>query len=206
MAMYYVVYVNDPHRVTKPFYTNLGGKAIEIPVAYETGQQSGLYIGLKNSNSPQESQCYRFDELNDKLLDSIGIFKSKQSALESGNTERYLNSETRNKEMQKENGRLKETNELLATNLQKTEERATRLTLDLSQLKSEHSIEIKGIKSHEKISFDIFKHESRVKDTINKANMDYVKQRSEQNNWTDLAKAVGTLAGIAFTGYKLLSS
>jgi hypothetical protein len=206
MALYYTIYINDPQRHTKPFYTNLGGKAVEVPVAYESDRQSGLYVGLKNSNYPQETQYYTFDELTDKLLESIGIFKSKQLAYESGNTERYISSENRNKDLQKENVRLKETNEVLVTNLQKTEERATRLSMDIQQLKSEHTLEIKTIKSHEKISSDMFKHETRIKDTINKANMDYVKQRSEQNNWSDLAKAVGTLAGIAFTGYKLLSS
>lgn len=206
VALYYVVYLNDPQRHFKPFFTNIGGKAIEIPVAYDLDRQAGLYISSTSSNNPQEPTYYRFEEMNDKFLESIGIFKTRQQAAESGNTERYLSSETRNNNLQKDNSKLKETNELLAENYRKSEEKSTRLIMEVTQLKAEHAFEIKTLKNNERLSSDLFKHETRMKDTVSKANMDYVKQRSEQNNWTDLAKAVGTLAGIAFTGYKLLSS
>ena len=53
---------------------------------------------------------------------------------------------------------------------------------------------------------DLFKFETRIKDTVNKANTELVKQKGAQNSWGDFAKAVGTLAGVAITGYKLLTA
>jgi hypothetical protein len=203
---FYMIYINDPKRVTKPFYINLGGKAVEVPVAFNSSRPAGLYTTLKNSKESPVKQYYPFEDLADKFLESVGVFKSRQLAVENGNTERYLNAEQRVKESATENKKLRDSNEAYVDTLRKTEERLVRTTLDLQRVTETHANEIKLMKNNERLSLDMMKHEARIKDVVQKANFDYVKQRSDSSNWGELAKAVGTLAGIAFTGYKLLSS
>ncbi|MNG40325.1 hypothetical protein D3C84_1288610 [compost metagenome] len=62
------------------------------------------------------------------------------------------------------------------------------------------------LKHQTKVSGDIFKYESRIKDTVNKASLELVKQKGSANNWGEFGKAMGAVAGIAFTGYKLFTS
>lgn len=213
----YFIYVNDPLLTFKTLYTNVLGKSVEVPVDDDKNKLPGLYIGISRGIEPRETPYYTFASLDDKTLEQLGLFKSKAACDEGGNTERYLTAETRSKELSKEVAKSKETLENLTELLAKSEIVNSRLGTDLSKsredhktevtrLKYEHNLETTQLKHQSKMSSDIFKYETRVKDTVNKANFDMVKQKSSYNSWGDFAKAVGTLAGVAFTGYKLLTS
>lgn len=213
----YFVYVNDPLRTFKTLYVNVMGKSVEVPVDDDKNKQPGLYIGISRGIEPRETPYYTFASLDDKTLEQLGLFKSKSDCDQGGNTERFLTAETRNKELSKEVAKHRENLESLTDMLAKSEIVNARLGQDLSKsrddhktevtrLKYEHNLEVTQLKHQSKMSSDMFKYETRMKDTVNKANFDMVKQKGSYNSWGDFAKAVGTLAGVAFTGYKLLTS
>lgn len=214
-GLHYFVYINDPQRITKPLYTNVLGKAVEVPVVMDPKRQPGLYIGLSLGIEPRETLYYTFESMGPKTLEAVGLFQSKQECQEGGNTERYVTAENKNRELTKDNGRLKDQLESTNALLLKADVSMANLVGELTQLKNDHKNEIKQLKmehnfeltnarNQSKITSDMFKFESRIKDATNKANLDYVKQKSDHNNWGEFAKAIGALAGVAFTGYKLL--
>jgi hypothetical protein len=216
-GLHYFVYVNDPRRESDPLYTNLKGRAVEIPVVYDDEKQPGLYTGLMYGNESPVILYYTFEGLDAKIVESLGLFRSKTACENGGNTERALNAENRVKDLGKEIGKLKEQNTDLQDLLDKSEGANGRLTKDLAQarldhktevvqLKHEHRVEMSQLKHQTKVSGDIFKYESRIKDTVNKASLELVKQKGSANNWGEFGKAMGAVAGIAFTGYKLFTS
>ena len=213
----YFIYVNDPDGVTNPFYANVLGKATEVPVDRNRNEKPGLYVGILSSNQSLQKQYYIFDSLDEKTLEQLGLFKTKADCEKGGNTERFLSAENKVKELNKEVGILRNNNEDLTEQLGKVELAKSQLIAEstkaadthrteLTRLKYEHNQEMSQLKHQSKMSSEMFKYETRVKDTVNKANVELVKQKGAHNSWGDFAKAVGTLAGVAFTGYQLLSS
>lgn len=215
-GLHYFVYINDPQRISKPTYTNVMGKAVEVPIVMDSKRLPGLYIGLFTGIEPRETLYYTFETLTDKKAAALGLFQSKKECQEGGNTERYLSAENKNRDLIKDNGRLSDQVENITTLLGKADvtiaglvSENTQLKHDhkneIKQLKMEHNFELTQVRNQSKISADMFKFESRIKDASTKANLDFIKQKSDHNNWGEIAKAVGTLAGVAFTGYKLLA-
>jgi hypothetical protein len=216
-GLHHFVYVNDPRRESNPMYTNVMGKAVEVPVVYDDSKQPGLYTGVMYGNESPQILYYTFEGLDAKILESLGLFSTKSACENGGNTERMLTAENKVKEFSKEVGRLKDHSNGLQDLLSKSEIVNSRLAKDLTQsrqdhktevaqVKHEHRLEMSQLKHHTKVSGDIFKYESRIKDTVNKASMELVKQKGSANNWGEFAKAVGAIAGVAFTGYKLFTS
>jgi len=216
-ALHYFVYINDPNRVSKPLYTNIMGKSTEVPIDYDANKQPGLYVGISRGIEPRGTQYYAFGELDDQKLTHLGLFKTKAECDAGGNTERFLTAESKNRELNKDINSMRTQIENLSETLAKSESNVFRLTNDMTKLKDEHKIELNTIKLEHRIeantlkhsgkmASDLFKFETRIKDTVNKANTELVKQKGAQNSWGDFAKAVGTLAGVAITGYKLLTA
>jgi len=216
-ALHYFVYVNDPQRVNKPLYTNIMGKSTEVPVDYDVNKQPGLYVGISRGIEPRGTQYYAFGELDDLKLTQLGLFKTKAECDAGGNTERFLTAESKNRDLNKDNSSMRTQIQNLTEALAKSETNAFRLNTEITKLKEDHRIEVNAIKLEHrmesntlkhsgKMASDLFKFESRIKDTVNKANTELVKQKGAQNSWGDFAKAVGTLAGVAITGYKLLTA
>ena len=216
-GLHHFIYINDPRRESGPFYTNVMGKAIEVPAVYDETREPGLYTGVMYGNIPPDVLFYRFSGLDAKIVESLGLFLSKSACEHGGNTERAQIAESKVKDITKEVGRLKDQATGLADLLTKSEVVNSRLAKDLTQsrqdhktevaqVKHEHRLEMSQLKHHTKVSGDIFKYESRIKDTVNKASLELVKQKGSANNWGEFAKAVGAISGIAFTGYKLFTS
>jgi len=216
-ALHYFVYVNDPQRVNKPLYTNIMGESTEVPVDYDANKQPGLYVGISRGIEPRGTQYYAFGELNDQKLTQLGLFKTKAECDLGGNTERFLTAESKNRDLIKDANSMRTQIQNLTEALGKSETNVFRLNNELIKVKDEHKLEINAIKMEHrmeantlkhsgKMASDLFKFESRIKDTVNKANTELVKQKGAQNSWGDFAKAVGTLAGVAITGYKLLTA
>lgn len=216
-GLHHFIYINDPRRESKPMYTNVMGKAIEVPVVYDDNKEPGLYTGVQYGNIPPDVLFYRFSGLDAKIIESLGLFLSKATCENGGNTERVTNAENKLKDVSKEVGRLRDYSSDLQGLLSKSEVANSRLAKDLTQsrqdhktevaqVKHEHRLEMSQLKHHSKVSGDIFKYESRIKDTVNKASMELVKQKGSANNWGEFAKAVGAIAGVAFTGYKLFTA
>ena len=216
-GLHYFVYVNDPQRVNKPLYTNIMGESTEVPVDYDANKQPGLYVGISRGIEPRGTQYYAFGELNDQKLTQLGLFKTKAECDLGGNTERFLTAESKNRDLIKDANSMRTQIQNLTEALGKSETNVFRLNNELIKVKDEHKLEINAIKMEHrmeantlkhsgKMASDLFKFESRIKDTVNKANTELVKQKGAQNSWGDFAKAVGTLAGVAITGYKLLTA
>lgn len=214
----YTIYINDPGRISKPYFTNIMGKAYEIPVINDQTQKPGLYIGFEKGNSRLEEPYYTFESLGDKkFLESLGVFESKAACEMNANTERFSVAESKCKDLAKDNQKLHERLNTSEDLLSKSKNDCERLASVLEQtkrdfnetinrMKTEHHFELSQVKVTSKMMTDLMKHESRVKEIATKTAVEQLKYKSENNYWADLAKAIGTLAGLGFTGYKLLTS
>ena len=216
-GLHHFIYINDPRRESIPLYTNVMGKANEVPVVNDKDIRPGLYTGVTYGNESPKTLYYEFQGLDAKIIESLGLFTSRSACEQGGNTERATLAEGKVKEFSKQIGVLKDQNADLEDLLAKCEGTNARLGKDLAQskqdhktevaqVKHEHRLEMSQLKHHTKVSGDIFKYETRIKDTVNKASIELVKQKGSSNNWGEFAKAVGAISGIAFTGYKLFTS
>jgi len=202
----YIVYVNDPKRVSSPYWTNVKGISTPIPTVSNLSKQPGLYVAISRGITPREELYYAFEELNTKLVEGLGIFESKAACDKGGNTERYASAEEKVKELSKDKGKLLEQVKTLGERVVNLEEQLGRASDENTRLKYEHKTELGQLKHTHQMNSEMSKFENRLTTTVSKANFDLVKHKASQNTWTDFAKAVGTLAGVAFTGYKLLTT
>lgn len=212
-GLHYFIYLNDPRRVRSTLYANILGKATEIPVVTDHVRLPGLYIGVMYGKESQVTPYYTLDSLDKKTLESLGLFETRTDCELGGNTERALTAENRARDALKELSKAKLEIVDLGEQLTKADEAHGRLTKELSTARYDHKNEITMLKHEFKMEInqlkyqgEMFKYETRMKDTANKANMDFIKQKSSVNNWGELAKAVGAVATVAFTGYKLFTS
>jgi len=207
-GLHFIAYVNDPKRISQTYYTNVRGQALPIPVSANNDKDPGLYVAVSRGNEPRENKYYTFDDLNanPKILEAVGVFESKSACEKGSNTERVLLAEDRNKKLSKDNGQLVNQVSDLESSIQKLQEMNEKLADELSRTRHEHKTELIQLKHTHQMTSEMSKYESRLAATINKANFDMVKNKASQSTWGDFAKAVGTLAGVAFTGYKLLTT
>lgn len=216
-GLHHFVYVNDPKRQGNPIYTNVMGRAVEIPIVYDDTRSPGVYAGFLHGNESPVTLFYTFEGLDTKTMEAHGLFNTKASCENGANTERTLLAENKVKEFSKEVLKLKSETSGLQELLSRSELANNRLAKELGQsrsdhktevahLKHEHRVEISQLKHQTKVSGDIFKYETRIKDTASKASMEFVKNKSAANNWGEFTKAVGAIATVAFTGYKLFTT
>lgn len=218
-ALHTYLFINDPYYVYRPLFTNLLGGVKEIPTLREKGRNAGLYVGISNNVNLQRNLFYTFGDLeaNPKSLEELGIFLQRSDCEQGGNTERYITAENRSKELGKELGQVKDKLFSATNSLATMEATNSKLTNEISTLKNEHKAEIHQLKFTMTTELNQLKHqtqliqtmgkyEDRVKETINKGNIESLKNKAAYNWWGDLAKAVNVLAGVGFTGYKLLTS
>lgn len=218
-ALHTYLFVNDPYYVYRPLFTNLLGGVKEIPTLREKGRNAGLYVGFSNNDNLQRHLFYTFGdlELDPKCLETYGIFLSRAECEQGGNTERFLSAENRSKELSKELSQTKDKLFSATNSLGVLESNNAKLVSEMTTLKNDHKSEIHQLKftlttelnqlrHHTKLIQEMGKYEDRVKEAINKNNIDGLKQKAAYNWWGDLAKAVNVLAGVGFTGYKLLTS
>lgn len=216
-GLHHFIFLNDPERVLNPLWVNLMGKAIQVPVVSDETRQPGLYLGLMHGNEVPQPLFYTFDRLDKKFKEGLGLFESRAECESGGNTERALAAEKRASDLNKELSKSKDQIDNLSTLLERSDSSVAKLSQDLTQLKQQHStdtaqlkhryeMEINQLKHHTKISGEMFKYEARVKDAAAKANMELVKHKHSVNTWGEFAKAIGTIAGLGFTGYKIFTS
>lgn len=210
------IHVNDVRRVSNPYFMNIMGQALEVPIVNDPDRESGIYIGMVYGNEIPHTVFYTFEGMDKSTRESVGLFLTKAECELNGNTERLLKAERKVVDHTKEIHRLVESSQTLQQLLDKSTENNVELNKTLSQvrldnkaemnvLKHEHWVELSQLKHQSKMTGDIFKFETRVKDTVSKANMDFVKQRSSVNTWGEFTKAFGAIAGLAFTGYQLFT-
>lgn len=216
-GLHYCVYLNDPKNEVEILYTNILGKATVIPAVVDLIRSPGLYIGVMYGKDSQVTPYYTLDSLDKKTLETLGIFKNKAECEERGNTERTLTAENKAKDLGKELSKARADLLDLSDQVGKLNDQTSRLTKELTQSKQDHKtevtmlkhefkLELSQVKHSAKMTGEMFKYETRMKDTAVKANMDFIKQKSSVNNWGEFAKAVGSVATVAFTGYKLFTS
>lgn len=216
-ALHYFTYLNDPRKTVNTPYTNVMGRAVQIPVVHDDSKPVGLYTGVLNGKEKRQTIYYALADLDKKIFEELGLYETKADCENGGNTHRALSAEAKVKELTKEMGKQRETLDDQIELLKKSEELRSQLSKDIANLKQDHKtevqmlkheskLEISQLKHQSKVSGEIFKYETRMKETANKAGMDFIKQKNTANNWGEIAKAVGAVATVAFTGYKLFTA
>lgn len=212
-GLHYFIYLNDPMNTQLPLYVNLMGKAVPVPVVADTAKAAGLYIGLSYGNTAPDELYYSFDKLDKTTLTYVGLFSTKAEAQMGGNTERYLSAESKIKDNNKLILTLQADYEKVVDMLTESQCRVAELGNELTQCKANHKQEFAQMKNNHtlelsrlQITNELSKGRGEIDKMITKANMDFTKQRSSANNWGEIAKAVGAIAGVVITGYKLCTS
>lgn len=212
-GLHYFIYLNDPLNVEQPLYVNVMGKAIQVPVVRDTAKAGGLYIGLNYGNTTPQQLYYSFDKMDKETLTYVGLFRTKAEAMLGGNTERYLAAESKIKDSNKLILSLQADYEKVVDQLSESQCRVAELGNELTQCKAAHKHELQQVKNQHilelsrlQITNELTKSRGEIDKMITKANMDFTKQRSTANNWGEIAKAVGAIAGVVITGYKLCTS
>lgn len=216
-ALHYFTYLNDPRKTVNTPYTNVMGCAVQIPVVHDDSKPTGLYTGVLNGKEKRQTIYYALADLNKKVFEELGLYETKADCENGGNTHRALSAEAKVKELTKDLAKQRDSLDEQIELLNKSEELRVQLVRDIANLKQDHKsevqmlkheskLEISQLKHQSKVSGDIFKYETRMKDTATKASMDFIKQKSTANNWGEIAKAVGAVATVAFTGYKLITA
>lgn len=212
-SMHYFIYLNDPLNTQNPIYTNVMGRAVQVPVVAETHKDPGLYVGLTYSNATPQSLYYSFDKLDKDTLLQIGLFKTKAECELGGNTDRAAQAESKLKDVNGTLTKLSADYAKVVDLLETSEGKCANLGLELAQVKQEHRAEIQQLKNDHRmeigrlqITSEMTKARGEIDKTITKANMDFSKARSSANNWGEVAKAVGAIATVLITGYRLCTS
>lgn len=213
-GLHYFIYLNDPFSVRQPIYTNVMGKAVQVPVVQNPTKPGGLYVGLSYGNSPPHKAYYSFDRLTKEDLDFLGLFQTKElcSAM-AGNTDRVISAENKVKDNFKVINGLQSERANLEGLLEKSSLSVAKLGEELTQVRAEHRQEVQQIKNDHRMellkqymSQEALKARSDIKDSVTKANTDLEKKRSNANNWGEIAKAITAISSIVVTGYKLYTS
>jgi hypothetical protein len=216
-GLHHFIFCNDPRRHMGALYSNIMGKAVEVPVVSDETRLPGLYMGVMHGNESPQTLFYTFDRLDKKALEALGLFESRSDCESGGNTERAIAAEKRAHDLNKELQKSKDQIDNLDTLLERAEANCNKLNQDVLQLKQDHrtevtqmkhryEVEISQLKHQTKMSGDLFKYEQRIKDAAAKANLELIKHKGSVNTWGEFAKAIGTIAGLGFTGYKLFTS
>lgn len=200
------IFVNDPGRVSPPYFINFMGGVMRVPVIHDNDINTGLYIAYVHSDRPRQDIYYAFDEVTKAILERYGIFDNKHDCEKGGNTERFTRAEEQAKGLKKSLDVLNLELETVKTNATKLETSNKNLTSELSELKYQHGVQLDRINYTHKTELTHMKHDLRMKENISKANLDFAKQKVAHVYWGDFAKAIGAVAGAGFAGYKLLSS
>lgn len=190
------VLYNDPTNIFSGLWMNILGQARLINRTRTTDIQPGLYITYRSglSNNELIERYYSFDQLNDKALEEMGIFLSKEEAQKGGNTERYLQAEATIKSLnqnivgyRKEIAQLNDKNSNLTKDLNKEETTNLRLAAEIAFLKQD----------------------SRLKDREQKIAIETIKGANKPNNtasFVDICKGVGLLTTAGVTVYKVFAT
>lgn len=190
------VLYNDPNNIFSGLWMNVLGQAKRLNKASIANVLPGLYITYRSglSNNELVDRYYSFEELNSKVLDTLGIFTSKELAQKGGNTERYLEAESEIKSLEsklqyarKEITQLTDKNSNLLKDLSKEETAVIRLITENTFLKQE----------------------SRLKDREQKIAMETIKGNSKPSvtaTFVDICKGASLLTGAAVTAYKVFGT
>jgi len=213
-SLKYSVFVNDPANQQKTYYVNVMGKAMAVPVERSLSEASGVYVGVRIGENLPNTLFYSFDTLDASTMGMIGLYSSKVDALQGGgNTERCVAAEAKLKELSAANQKLAVDYERLNGFFLDKEEQVLELGSELAQIKQVHKQEIYHLKqSHQQelqklqTGFEMTKVRNEMDKMLVKANTDFIRQRNSVNNWGEIAKAVGAIAGVVATGYKLYTS
>lgn len=190
-ALLWGLYLNDPENRLQTLWVNMAGQARGIPKIADKDRGAGLYIVYRNGDLPLVWKYYTVDQLDNKLLDSIGVFHSQSEAETGGNTERYLKAEGLIKNLNRDNGDLRKEIKRLESDLiaagtvnEKIDVANIRLTNEVSQLK----------------------YELKIQSTVSKVYLEQAKNRNGTSQFSEFCKGASLLAGSVFAGYKLFSS
>ncbi|EJI5696360.1 hypothetical protein NFI00_000063 [Salmonella enterica] len=190
------VLYNDPTNIFSGLWMNVLGQAKRINHSRLADILPGLYITYRSgvSNNELIERYYSFDQLNEKALEEMGIFLSKEAAQKGGNTERYLQAEATIKSLnQSIVGYRKEITQLIDKN--------SNLTKDLNKE------ETTNLRLTNEIAF--LKQDSRLKDREQKIAIETIKGANKPNNtasFVDICKGVGLLTTAGVTVYKVFAT
>lgn len=212
-GLHYFIYLNDPLNTQQPIYTNVMGKAVQVPSVQEKNNPAGLYVGLSYGIAPPKKLYYSFDQLSKADLDMLGLFKTREECELGGNTARALSAEAKLKDNIKAVEKLQNSYSTVVDFLDKAEQSVAKLGMELTQAKADHRIEINQLKNDHRMELmsqhfnqNALKAKSDIKDSIVKANLELDKKRNSAISWVEVVKAVGVVSTTLLTGYKLLTS
>lgn len=217
---YYCAYVNDPGRTQHPYYINMGGKATEVPVEHDAGINAGLYVGVDCGNTSPDILFYSFDGLDKDALEKLGIFMNKADAMKGGNTERYIEAESKLKDLSKALERKSDDLRDAQAKLSKLEKQLEETNTQMTFMKQDHKNALEKLRmdaaaaAHKSSRNEISskeenernKFEMRNKEFYAKVTLDQTRKHNNLSGWGELLKGVGSLVGIFLTGFKLLFS
>lgn len=215
---YYCAYVNDPQNTQHPYYVNLGGKATEVPVEHDESIQPGLYVGVDSGNTSPDILFYSFDGLDKDTLERLGIFMNKAEALKGGNTERYVEAESKIKDLSKALERKSDELREAQVKLSRLEEQLKEVNTQVTFMKQDHKNALEKLRMdaaaaahkssrseiNNKEESDRNKFEMRNREFYAKITLDQTRKQNNLSGWGELLKGVGSLVGIFLTGFKLL--
>lgn len=185
------VVINDVEGVCDPLYCNLLGKTYRVPVVKNKGRHDGLYYLKPTTKGLTGGSYYSFDQLDDKLLQELGLYKSKNDAARGEVAENVNRLMKEKKDLTIELDKSYSNNKRLELELTKQQN-------ELSTIKAQHRIEITSLKS----TLDILKQENKVKEISTKNQLEVTRSRLENNNVGELVKVLTLLGGLGLGAYK----
>lgn len=192
------IYLTDRQNVMAPLYFNAMGKAERIcsesfkdldqNSCYEI--RDGLYITRGDNKESLETESYTLEQLKDpKVLESLGIYTSREECEAAGNTDRYITAEKSLKEKEKQLSEARD-------KIKKAEKDIEALNKQLETAKEDHKHEIRVLKDELRTA------KSEAKRSADKAEMrlEQSKNKGELGSWTEAFKSVSNVIS-GFMGF-----
>lgn len=197
--LHYCVYLNDPECIQNPLYVNVLGRSKAIPILSDNSKDPGLYIGLSSGETPLETLSYRFEDLTDKVLEGIGVFRTKVACDKGGNTERYLEAEellrTTSKSLEHKTKQLEEAK----SKLDKAEKDLDNLNRVVEDLKLDHKRLVHSSRTEAKSTSE----RSKLEEVIKNHQIEQLKNKNKSGFWLDILKGAVSVTGLFLNGFKM---
>ena len=159
----------DPDNSYRVLWTNCFGKAVRVAKVHGDQQPPGLYLFCEGEDINNTHVYYSLEELNDKVLQEYGIFKTEQEALLGGNTEELIKTRKSVEGLRKDNKALSELISTQSVTMRALENKVNVGANEMSRLKYSN-----GQKDSERKFLDLIDKKKQGLDTVS----NYVKNAS----------------------------
>lgn len=130
----------DPDNRYSQLWTNCFGRAVIVGKVRGTEQSPGLYLSCEGVDANPLTMYFTFDELNEKVLQEYGIFKTEQEALLGGNTEELLKTRKSLDNTRKDNKALTEIVSRQVLSIRTLESKVSESASEITRLKHSNTL------------------------------------------------------------------